>query len=98
MNYLTGWEFKVLRMFSNVSQKSLAVKLGMSEKSCYAIYKRERDYLLPPSYLQALSELSGINYVEMEKEDAIAEFIKKIPFRFKNVKRLRRYNGDKSKW
>lgn len=94
---MTGWQFKVLRMYNNVSQQTIGRAVGLVKgKTCrMTVYKRENDLKMPETYVKALSDMANVDFIELEKNGELDAYMASIPERFKLKKRLRRYNGYK---
>lgn len=86
---MLGIEFKIIRMWANVSQTKLMEMVG--KKSRTVLYNHERSKaVMPLRYVDALSDLIKL---DLRNNEVVKATLEKIPERFKDLKRrLHRYN------
>lgn len=71
---MTGREFRAIRMFNNISQKDIALKLGFSCRD--SVRRYENKEFLPHNFEVVLSEIVGYDFTNPNK---LKEYVEKLP-------------------
>ena len=93
---MIGRDFKIVRMWAQLSQERLLEAMGKSPKSRSILYylEKEREDSMPLEYIKKLSEFTGYN---LDDNEVVRELVdNKIPRKYKQASRLRR--GGRIYW